>query len=54
MGTPQGLVDFPALIASMKEHNYRGWIVAESDQTPNPSESAMLNNWYIKHALSNV
>ena len=52
MGRPGGLVDFPGLVKSLKGHNYDGWIIVESDQSPNPYESAMLNNWYIKHVLS--
>jgi len=54
MGRPEGLVDFPALYKSIKAHNYSGWIIVESDQSPNPAESAMLNNWYIKNVLSKL
>ena len=52
MGTPGGLVDFPALLAAMKEAGYDGWIVVESDQSPYPATSAMLNGWYVKHKLA--
>ncbi len=51
MGTPGGLVDFPALVASMNEHGYKGWVVVESDQSPHVEESVMLNGWYLKHVL---
>lgn len=34
MGTAGGLVNFPALYRSMKQHGYDGWVVAESDQSP--------------------
>ncbi len=51
MGRPEGLVDFPALFKSIKAHSFDGWIMAESDQSPNPAESAMLNCWYIRHEL---
>ncbi len=45
MGT--GLVDFPALLAAMREHRYTGWIIVESDKGPEPIASAMrLNRWY--------
>lgn len=54
MGRPGGLVDFPGLVKSIKGHNYDGWIIVESDQSPNPWESALLNNWYIKNVLSQV
>jgi inosose dehydratase len=51
MGTPGGLVDFPALVASMTAHAYDGWAVVESDQSPHPEESVMLNGWYLKRVL---
>ena len=54
MGTPGGLVNFPALLKSMHKHNYEGWVVAESDQSPHAEESVMLNGWYKKQVLSNV
>jgi inosose dehydratase len=52
MGTPGGLVNFPALLAQMQASGYRGWIVAESDQSPYPATSAMLNGWYVKYKLA--
>jgi inosose dehydratase len=54
MGSPGGLVDFPGLLKSIKGHNYDGWIIVESDQSPNPCESAMLNNWYVRNVLSKI
>ena len=51
MGTPGGLVDFPALLASMTAHGYDGWVVVESDQSPHAEESVMLNGWYLKRVL---
>jgi inosose dehydratase len=54
MGTPGGLVDFPALLKSMEEHNYDGWAVVESDQSPHVEESVMLNGWYRKQVLSKL
>jgi len=54
MGTLGGLVDFPELMKKLKEHGYKGWIIVESDQTPDPAESAMLNRWYIKNVLSKI
>jgi inosose dehydratase len=51
MGTPGGLVDFPAMLAAMKARGYRGWVVVESDQSPYPATSAMLNGWYRRHRL---
>lgn len=50
----EGIVDFPALMKSIKKHGYEGWIVIESDQSQNPAESAMINNWYIKNVLTKI
>ena len=52
MGTPGGLVDFPALTRSLVAHGYDGWVVVESDQSPHVEESVMLNGWYLKQVLS--
>ena len=54
MGTPEGLVDFPTLMKTLKKNGYKGWIIAESDQATNPAESAMYNRWYIKNVLSKI
>ena len=51
-GTPGGLVDFRALLAALRADGYSGWLVFESEQTPNPARSAMLNGWYARHMLS--
>lgn len=51
MGTPDGLVDFPALKAALVAHDYDGWVVVESDQSPHPEESVMLNGWYLRKVL---
>ncbi|MGP3776080.1 sugar phosphate isomerase/epimerase family protein [Streptomyces sp. SDT5-1] len=47
-GTPGGLVDFPALAERLRAHDWSGWAVFESEQTPNPARSAMLNGWYAQ------
>jgi len=54
MGTPGGLVDFPALLKKMRQHDYDGWVVVESDQSPHVEESVMLNSWYRRQVLSKV
>jgi len=51
MGTPGGLVNFPALIKSMRQRDFDGWVVVESDQSPHVEESVMLNGWYVKQVL---
>ena len=53
MGTPRGLVDFPALVESLREHQYRGWIVVESDGGPAPVAAGIMSNgWYVGHVLA--
>ena len=48
------LVNFPALMKSIKQHGYSGWIIVESDRSPNPVESTMMNSWYVQHVLAKV
>lgn len=51
LGTDGGLVDFPALFAALDAHGYEGTVVVESDQSPDPAGSVMLNAWYVKRHL---
>ena len=47
----KGSVDFPAVLATLKEINYDGWIVVEQDVLPGmgtPKESAQNNRNYLK------
>jgi inosose dehydratase len=47
----RGCVDFPAVIASLRNSGYRGWIVVEQDILPGmgtPRESALRNREYLK------
>jgi inosose dehydratase len=46
----QGAVDFPAVVAWLREHDYRGWITVEQDVLPEmgaPRESAQRNRAYL-------
>lgn len=52
VGTRGGLVDAPGALAVLREAQYAGWVVFESEQTPNPSSSVMLNGWFARHRLS--
>ena len=52
LGTEGGLVDVPAFVAALREHDYPGWVVVESDHGGNPAELAMLNSWYLQHRLA--
>ena len=40
-----------AFVAALRERNYPGWVVVESDHGGNPAELAMLNSWYLQHEL---
>ncbi|GLY81988.1 sugar phosphate isomerase/epimerase family protein [Actinoallomurus iriomotensis] len=51
LGTEGGLVDVKAFVATLREHDYPGWVVVESDHGGNPAELAMLNSWYLQHEL---
>ena len=47
-----GLVDFRSLMAAMRELDYRGWVIVESDKGPQPvASSVMLNSWYLQNVL---
>jgi inosose dehydratase len=51
LGTDGGHVDVPALLDAIARHGYRGTVVVESDQSPDPAGSVMLNSWYLqRHA----
>lgn len=46
----QGDVDFPAVLTTLREMNYSGWIVVEQDVLPGmgrPKESARRNRLYL-------
>lgn len=58
MGTADGLVDFPALFAAMKDYQYRGWVSVEHDKADvgggNYPESTAIAAWYIEHVLKKI
>ncbi|HEU4347648.1 MAG TPA: sugar phosphate isomerase/epimerase [Actinoplanes sp.] len=54
LGTDGGLVDVKAFVAALRERNFPGWVVVESDHGGNPAELAMLNSWYLQHELAVV
>jgi inosose dehydratase len=51
LGTEGGLVDVKGFVAALRENDYAGWVVVESDHGSNPAELAMLNSWYLQHEL---
>jgi len=50
LGEP-GLVDSSAFVAALAETGYAGWVVVESDFTPHPATSVMLNGWEVQRVL---
>ncbi len=52
LGTDGGLVEIKAFVSALREHEYAGWVVVESDHGGNPAELAMLNSWYLQHELA--
>jgi inosose dehydratase len=54
LGTDGGLVDVPGFVSALRQHDYPGWVVVESDHGGNPAELAMLNSWYLQHELAVV
>ena len=47
----EGLVDVTAFHQLLTNEGYAGWVVVESDQSPEPATSAMLNGWFVKNRL---
>ena len=47
----QGAVDFPAVLAWLRQRNYQGWVLVEQDVLPGmgaPQESARRNRAYLQ------
>lgn len=51
MDDEDGIVDIAGFHAALIDLGYAGWIVVESDQSPVPATSAMLNGWFVKNRL---
>lgn len=53
-GDPEGCIDFPGIMAVLKEQPYSGWIVVEAEQDPalaNPLEYALIARRFIGQLL---
>ncbi|RAX18996.1 MULTISPECIES: sugar phosphate isomerase/epimerase [unclassified Actinomyces] len=48
------LVDAAAVMRALTDHGYAGWIVVESDMSPHPASSTMLNGWEVQHVLKPI
>lgn len=46
-----GIVDIAACHAALVAQGFAGWVVVESDQSPVPATSAMLNGWFVQNRL---
>lgn len=51
LGEP-GLVDSVAFVRALVARGYDGWVVVESDLTPHPPTSVMLNGWEVQNLLT--
>lgn len=48
----EGTVDLAGVVGALRGHGYDGWWIVESDQSPAPPESALLNAWVVQHVLA--
>jgi inosose dehydratase len=48
----EGSVDVTGVVAALRDHGYAGWWIVESDQSPSPPESALLNAWVVQRTLA--
>jgi inosose dehydratase len=48
----EGSVDVAGVVAALRGQGYDGWWIVESDQSPAPSESSLLNAWAVQHVLA--
>ena len=54
LGDPTGLVDVAGFVGALRRRGYDGWIAVESDFTPHPATSVMLNGWEMQHVLDPI
>lgn len=58
MGTAEGLVDFEAMMRSVRDHGYSGWISVEHDKADklggDYAESTAVSRWYAKNVLDRI
>lgn len=47
LGVPGGRVDVPGILGALQRAGYPGWVTIDSDQSPTPTDTAMLNAWYL-------
>lgn len=54
LGEAEGIVDVVGFVRALAQGSYDGWIVVESDFTPHPSTSVMLNGWQVQKELAPI
>lgn len=54
LATEPLLVDAPGVVAELVRAGYEGWVVVESDFSPHPATSVMLNGWEVQHVLAPI
>ncbi len=58
MGTPGGVVDFPAVMRALRKHGYKGWLSMEHDKADigggNYAESTAVAKWYVDNVLAPI
>ena len=47
----EGSLDLGAVLTALRRHGYEGWLIVESDQSPEPAASALLNGWAVRHVF---
>jgi inosose dehydratase len=50
-GAEGGLVDSAAVVRALKDVDYTGWVVVESDQSPHPAASTLLAGYLVQREL---
>ena len=51
---PEGKVDFPAIIASLKKNNFKGCIVIENELSANSKEYLQKTKKYLEALINNI
>jgi inosose dehydratase len=54
IGTPEGKVDYPAMMKALKGYNYRGWVGLEHDASPDRNDSTCYAKWYVDNVLKKI
>ena len=48
----EGIIDIGGVLRALRDHRYDGWYIVESDESPDPAGSTMLNGWAVQHLFS--